>query len=231
MAPKSRTPSSPRLILPLFSVRHSPRLTKRNGVPPRNAPARIARGTANHPIPALRLLIDQCLCILFSEHLPFAVETFAVENNQEHDSLKYHDGGIRQMMVALQNASTGQQSSKQDRNEDATEGALARQKCDQDATVAIPGIERLIGPSVNGGHLDHACEPRAGPRQETGDQSDSSDRNSRNLCRSDISADRANLESQRRLTDQNPCEKTSNQAEHQPPMDGGVAKRLQHPLI
>src|SRR3984957_3599583 len=103
MAPKSRTPSSPRLILPLFSVRHSPRLTKRNGVPPRNAPARIARGTANHPIPALALLIDQCLCIPFLEHLPFAVETFTVENHQEHQSLKNHDGCVRQMMVTLQN--------------------------------------------------------------------------------------------------------------------------------
>src|SRR5580692_9099711 len=101
MAPKSRTPSSPRLILPLFSVRHSPRLTKRNGVPPRNAPATMARGTANHPIPALTLVIDQRSCILFPKHLPFAVETLAEENHQEHHPLKDHDGSIRQMMITL----------------------------------------------------------------------------------------------------------------------------------
>ena len=36
---------------PLFSVMHSPRLTKRNGVETRMAPPRMASGTPQRPMP------------------------------------------------------------------------------------------------------------------------------------------------------------------------------------
>ena len=38
MAPMSRIPSMPKLIRPLFSVKHSPKLTKMYGILPRTAP-------------------------------------------------------------------------------------------------------------------------------------------------------------------------------------------------
>src|SRR5580698_1121304 len=139
MAPKSRTPSRPRLILPLFSVRHSPRLTKRKGVPPRNAPAMIARGTPNQPIPVLAPIISQWSCLVFPEDLPSSVQAFAKKNHQKHQPLKNHDRGIRQMMVPLQDAAAGQQPTQQDRNQDASERILAGQKCHEDATVTVPG--------------------------------------------------------------------------------------------
>src|ERR1700688_1094753 len=101
MAPKSKTPSRPRLIFPLFSVRHSPRLTKRNGVPPRNAPATMASGTPNQPIPLLAPVIHQCSGILFPKNFPAAVQTFTIENHQKDQPLKDHNGGVRQMVIAL----------------------------------------------------------------------------------------------------------------------------------
>src|SRR2546428_53185 len=49
IAPITRVPSRPRLMRPLFSVRHSPRLTNRNGVLARMAPPSTASGTPHHP--------------------------------------------------------------------------------------------------------------------------------------------------------------------------------------
>ena len=42
IAASTSTPSRPRLMRPDFSVRHSPRLTNRNGVPTRTAPPTMA---------------------------------------------------------------------------------------------------------------------------------------------------------------------------------------------
>src|SRR5580693_5361540 len=116
MAPMISTPSSPRLILPLFSVRHSPRLTNRNGVPPRNAPARIPKGTPSQPTPLLTSVINQGLGLPFPKNLPSSVQAFAKENHQKDQPLEDHDGGVRQMMIALQDAATSQQATQQDRN-------------------------------------------------------------------------------------------------------------------
>ena len=85
--------------------------------------------------------------------------------------------------------------------------------------------------ALDGGHFDHAGKPRASAGQKTGDQSNSADRNSRDLGRSHIAADGANLETERRLANQDPSQQTSDQAEDQPPMDRRVAERLEHLLI
>src|SRR5260221_14699853 len=49
IAPVTRIPSSPRLMRPLFSVMHSPRLTKRNGVLTRSIPPSTPIGTPHQP--------------------------------------------------------------------------------------------------------------------------------------------------------------------------------------
>ena len=51
IAPMTSVPSWPRFTRPLFSVRHSPRLTKRNGVLMRTAPAATSRGTPQSRCP------------------------------------------------------------------------------------------------------------------------------------------------------------------------------------
>jgi hypothetical protein len=48
MADSTSTPSSPRLMRPDFSVRHSPRLTNRKGAPTRKAPPTMPAKSAIH---------------------------------------------------------------------------------------------------------------------------------------------------------------------------------------
>src|SRR5260221_606860 len=58
MADSTSTPSSPRLMRPDFSVRHSPRLTNRKGVPTRIAPPTTAKATS----PQMSMLIYAASC-------------------------------------------------------------------------------------------------------------------------------------------------------------------------
>src|SRR5690606_23448509 len=67
IAPATKMPSRPRLIRPLFSVRHSPRLTNRKGVPTRIAPAtRASKKVATSSSPILHLGVA-CLCRAFCQ--------------------------------------------------------------------------------------------------------------------------------------------------------------------
>src|SRR6202161_3008866 len=135
------------------------------------------------------------------------------------------------MVVAVQDAAAGQQSTEQNRNQNAPKRIVAGQKGNQDPAVTIPGVQRFVGPPMDGRDLDHAGKAWTGASQETSDQGNSADMNTRYLGGSHITADGANLESQRGLADQEPSQETSDQPEDQAPVDRRVAEWLEHLLI
>src|ERR1700691_852987 len=93
-----RVPSSPRLMRPLFSVMHSPRLTKRNGVLTRIAPPSTSSGTLHKPMvsPATRLPPRRL------EPGQAAIDRVAGQDEDEDDALQHHRRGVRQAEMALQ---------------------------------------------------------------------------------------------------------------------------------
>src|SRR5262249_32401704 len=104
MAPITRMPSRPRLIRPLRSVMHSPRLTNRNGVLTRTAPPTpgAPAEAARPPPPAAPLHPSRSLG---PEEREPAVEALAHEHRHEHDSLQDERGRIREVEAPLQHAS------------------------------------------------------------------------------------------------------------------------------
>src|SRR5258708_21125707 len=99
MAPITKVPSRPRLMRPERSVRHSPTLTKMNGVLTRMAPASMASGTPQSP----RLLssMSAFLCAGARPELEAAVKRLARPDGAENDALQDHHGGIVQAAPSL----------------------------------------------------------------------------------------------------------------------------------
>src|SRR5437879_13924896 len=102
MAPIISVPSRPRLMRPERSVRHSPTLTKMNGVETRMAPASMARGTPHRP----RLVSSTSAFLrprkeIEGRELEPPVQRLAGEDGHEDDALQHHDCGIRQVEPAL----------------------------------------------------------------------------------------------------------------------------------
>src|SRR5438093_943688 len=91
IAPINKTPSIPRLMRPLFSVRHSPRLTYMYGMLPRIAPPSSA--VPIHTAGESGLSTGRLPKVF--EHGESAVKRFAGKHHQKHDSLEDRDGGIR----------------------------------------------------------------------------------------------------------------------------------------
>src|SRR4029077_1821470 len=110
IAPISKMPSIPRLMRPLFSVRHSPKLTNMYGMLPRTAPPASAIATPQAPMESgfgMRGVPRQ------NGHGKLAaVESLTRQNRQEDDSLKNRDRRIRKVVVALQNAAAGHNGPK-----------------------------------------------------------------------------------------------------------------------
>src|SRR2546425_6697012 len=79
---------------PLFSVRHSPRLTNRNGVLARMAPPSTASGTPHHPSASISR------GPLLEDAKP-SVQGLAGQDDQEDDSPHDQNGGVRQVMPSL----------------------------------------------------------------------------------------------------------------------------------
>src|SRR4029079_13097655 len=75
IAPSTRMPSRPRLMRPLRSVRHSPRLTNKNGVLTRIAPPNTAIKTPHQPSPPASISVRSRL-----DNAQAAVEGLAGEN-------------------------------------------------------------------------------------------------------------------------------------------------------
>ena len=140
---------------PDFSVRHSPRLTKMNGVETRMAPPSMARRTMTRPI---RRSSRARPCAL--EDGEAAVERLADQQDDEHQSLQHQHGGVGQAHAALDQAAGGVDAAEQDRDRDDGERVLAREEGDEDAGEAVAGGERGIGPALDRGDLEDSRRAR-----------------------------------------------------------------------
>src|ERR1700694_1813051 len=103
----TRMPSKPRLMRPLFSVRHSPRLTNRNGVLTRIAPPSTAIGTPHQPSSTLA---DSLACSILAvrlKGLEAPVQRFGRQDHHDRDALQHEPGGLGQVEPALQQAAAG----------------------------------------------------------------------------------------------------------------------------
>src|SRR4030095_7727502 len=109
MAPLTRMPSSPRLMRPLRSVMHSPRLTNRNGVLTRMAPPSTATGTPHQPS-------DVTSGAHQPERRPPAVQRLARQDQHERHALEHEYGGVGQIETALQHAAAGRDPADQHRD-------------------------------------------------------------------------------------------------------------------
>src|SRR5580692_10497749 len=112
MAPMTSVPSRPRFTRPLFSVRHSPRLTKRNGVLMRMAPPRTANATPLAPVLTAASAMSGGLseCRGLRGHLADArhdratAERVGEEDRDEQDPLQHVDRRVWQIEDALEQA-------------------------------------------------------------------------------------------------------------------------------
>src|SRR6202166_3179817 len=110
MAPITRVPSSPRLMRPLRSVMHSPRLTNRNGVETRMVPPNTASGTVQSPI------VPSAMSGPALEEANSSIDRIAGEHENEDDSLQHLNRGVGQAEPALQQAAAGADSAQKYRN-------------------------------------------------------------------------------------------------------------------
>src|SRR5881296_2647298 len=142
MAPITSVPSRPRLIRPLFSVRHSPRLTNRNGVLPRMAPPRTASGTPHHPSASTSGGLLWHDPVGWRRHrrpedAEPPVHGLAGEDDQEDDAAHHLDRRVRQIVAPLQEAPGGVDAAEQDRDGNHSEGILPGEEGDEDPRVAV----------------------------------------------------------------------------------------------
>src|SRR5882762_8264300 len=160
MAPITRVPSRPRLMRPLRSVMHSPRLTNRNGVETRIAPPNTARGTVQSPI------VPSAMSGFPFQEANSSVQRVAGQNEDENDSLQHLNRGVRQAEPALQQAAAGADSTKQDGDRNNRQRILPRQKGNKDAREAVTGREVGVGSALNRGDFDHSRKPGRCARQK-----------------------------------------------------------------
>src|SRR5438552_12006427 len=146
-------PSRPRLMRPERSVMHSPRLTNRNGVETRMAPPNPASGTVQSPI------VPSAMSGFSFQEADASVQSIAREHEDEDDALQDQHRGVRQTEPALQQAATGTDAAKQDRDGNDRERIVSCEEGDEDTGKAVAGGEIGVGAALNGGDFDHACEP------------------------------------------------------------------------
>src|SRR5437667_12668392 len=101
IAPITRVPSRPRLMRPLRSVMHSPRLTNRNGVEMRMAPPNTASGTVQRP------MLASAMSGFALEETDPTVQRIAGQHRDEDHALQHQHRGVRQAEPALQQAAAG----------------------------------------------------------------------------------------------------------------------------
>src|SRR6266852_7169820 len=145
MAPITRVPSSPRLMRPLRSVMHSPRLTNRNGVETRMAPPNTASGTVQRPI------VPSAMSGFAFQKANSSIHRVAGENEDEDDPLQHLNRGVRQAEPALQQPAAGADSAQQNRNGNDRQRILPGQEGDQDAGETIARGEIGVGPALHRG--------------------------------------------------------------------------------
>ena len=177
-------PSRPRLIRPLFSVMHSPRLTNRNGVLTPDRPAE--HGQRHAPPP--ELAHGRRRGRARTAGMP-PVERLAREDHQEHDALEHEHGGVGQVEPALEHAAARRDAAEQQRDRHDRQRMVARDERDQDAGVAVARDERRVRAAVHRGHLDHAGQPRGGAAEHARDQHERADRQPGQPRRARVAAD------------------------------------------
>src|SRR6266852_6283697 len=150
IAPITSVPSRPRLMRPLRSVMHSPRLTNRNGVETRMAPPKTASGTVQSPI------VPSAMSGFALQEANSSIQRIAGENEDEDDPLQHQNGSIRQAEPALQEAAACADSAEKDCNGNDRQRILPCQERDEDAREAIACREIGIGPALHGRDFDHS---------------------------------------------------------------------------
>src|ERR1700724_3321478 len=135
IAPITSVPSRPRLMRPLLSVMHSPRLTNRNGVETRIAPPNTASGTVQSPI------VPSAMSGFSLQEADPAVQRVAGQHEDEDDPLQHQHGGVGQAEPALQQAAAGADAAEQDGDRDHGQRILPRQEGDKDTGKAVAGGE------------------------------------------------------------------------------------------
>src|SRR5215468_10448335 len=109
MAPMTSVPSRPRLMRPLRSVMHSPRLTNRNGVLTRSAPPSTATGTTHQPIEPSAMSRSS-----MPKDSEAPVERLARQHRDEDHALQDKHRGVGQAEPALQQSAAGTDAAEQD---------------------------------------------------------------------------------------------------------------------
>src|SRR5712672_3143207 len=139
MAPITRVPSRPRLMRPLRSVMHSPRLTNRNGVETRIAPPNTARGTVQSPI------VPSAISGFAFQKANSPVQRVACQHKDKDNSLQHLDRGVRQAEPALQQAAAGADAAEQNGDGNNRKRILPRQEGNENSRKAITGREVGVG--------------------------------------------------------------------------------------
>ena len=143
------------------------------------------------------------------------VDGIAEKDEQKQNALQDRDGGVRQIVRALQHAAAGEQAADQQRNQNDAERVLAREKRHQNADVSITRVQRFVGAPVHGGNFHHARNTRAGAAEKTRDHNEPSDRQARELRRPHIAAGDLHGEAEGGALDQEPCQQARDEAEDQ----------------
>jgi hypothetical protein len=217
---------------PDFSVRHSPRLTKRKGAPTRSAPptmpaaraihwSAVMRGspTGTEHARAQRLPVDHA-------------QALARKDQHECDALQHQHRRIGQPEPPLQQAARRAEAAEQDRHRHDGHRVVPRNERHEDARVAIPRDQRGVGVGVHRRHLDRAREARAGTAESAGPEDEPRGRQAHELRGARIAADHAHRETRGRRA-QPPSEpETGHDADHETPVHVGAADAAdQQPVV
>src|ERR1035438_7447002 len=103
---------------------------------PRTAPPASATATPQTPNPSGCSCIDLCLPGSGPWEFEPPVYGIAQKNEQKQDALQDRDGGVRQIVRALQHAATGEKTSQEQRHDNNADRILARQKGHQNTGVS-----------------------------------------------------------------------------------------------
>ena len=157
---------------PLFSVRHSPRLTNRNG----RADADGAGEHRQQHGPQAEIGLVHARGPLGLEDLEPAVERLADQDDDEDDALQHQDRGVGQAHAALDQPAAGDDAAEEEGHRDDRQRVVPGEEGHQDAGVAVAGDQRGVGAAVDGRDLEHAGEPGAGAGQGAGGDHQLADR-------------------------------------------------------
>src|SRR3954469_16218468 len=143
-------PSRPRLMRPLLSVMHSPRLTNRNGVETRMAPPNTASGTVQSPI------VPSAMSGFSFQEADASVQRVTGKHEYEDDALQHLHRGVGQAEPALQQSAAGADAAEQDRHRNDRQRVHPCQEGNEDTRKAVTRREVGIGAALHRGDLDHA---------------------------------------------------------------------------